>query len=151
MDYLRNLLAAVLAMFAVTPAGPIVPAESYKAETSAMVIYASLAETKVDATDGQKVRCLIFSFDGCPPCATLHKSIEKELVPAGWKVGSKPTDDIERIDVYGKDERVKTYRKGRSWMCPTLILVDDKGKELDRKVGETNGKAVGEWIKSFRK
>lgn len=151
MDF-RSIIATIAALFALSPAGPVAnTGESFKADTSAMVVYASLAETKVDATEGQKVRCLVFSFKGCPPCAALYKSIDKDLVPAGWKVGSKPTDDIESIDVYGKDERVKTYRRGRGWMCPTLILVDDKGKELDRRVGETSGKAVGEWIKSFRK
>lgn len=149
----RSFLAALAAMFAIGPSGPTVPtAETVKADTSAMVVYASFADAKVATAEGSKVRCLVFSFEGCPPCKTLKAKIEK-LAPEGWKLGTKPTDDFEIVDVYNRrDKRVTEYRNGRNWSCPTLILVDDTGKELARHTGDDRtGQQIADWIKSHRK
>lgn len=155
MRHILHFIAAIIAAFAIGgSSGPAVPtAEAVKADTSAMVVYASMADSKVNATEGEKVRCLVFTFEGCPPCKTLKAKIEKELVPSGWKVGTKPTDDFEYIDVYNRrDDRVSKYRKGRNWSCPTLVLVDDAGKELTRHEGDSRtAQQLGDWIKSYRK
>lgn len=153
-NFIRNLLATIAALFAFAPSGPAIPtAETVKADTSAMVCYAALADSKVNVTDGAKVRCLVFTFEGCPPCKTLKAKIEKELIPSGWKVGTKPTDDFEYIDVYNRrDDRVSTYRQGRNWSCPTLVLIDDSGKELTRHTGDSrSAQQLGDWIKSYRR
>jgi thioredoxin-related protein len=150
-----SLLSLVAGLFGPLVGGgvfaPVVPVETFKADTAAMVVYASLADEQVAVKDAASVRCLVFSFQGCSPCEQLHRTIDKELVPDGWRVGSRPTDDIEFVDVYSRDERVKRYKQGRSWMCPTLVLVDASGKELARKVGAMGGKELSAWIKSHRK
>jgi hypothetical protein len=76
-------------------------------------------------------RCLIFGFKACPACRDLERSIHRNLVPLGWKVGPLPTDDIEEIDIYSPDPRVAKYKHAS---YPTLILVDQQGTEIDRRV-----------------
>lgn len=98
--------------------------------------------------DPPKSRCLIFGFDSCQACKTLHRTIRRELVPAGWRVGPDAIDDIEDIDIYSSSPKVAAYKHSS---YPTLIVVDQAGKELARKTGAIGGKELAEWIRSFRK
>lgn len=151
MEYLRTLVAAISVLFATT--APVMNVdlsrEQAKADTAAMVTYATLADG-VLVTEPAKARCLVFYFDGCPPCEQVHRTIDKELVPNGWSAGNKATDDFEYINVYGRDERLAKYRNGRGWMCPTLVIIDSKGKELDRHVGALSAKQLTDWLGKFR-
>ena len=92
-------------------------------------------------------RLLIFGFDSCPACKTLHRTT-REMSRDGWRVGSDPTDDIEHIDIYGRDEKVSQYKHGPSYPC--LILVDKAGREVGRHVGAMGADKLAEWIRSKR-
>lgn len=144
MAYVRTLIVAFFALFAMTPLiDEKIGIEQSKADTAAMVTYASLADGAL-VTEAPKARCLVFYFDGCPPCAALHRTIDKDLVTNGWTVGKG--QDFEFVDVHSKDDRVTRFRRGRSWMCPTLVLIDAQGKELDRKVGALSAKQITDWV-----
>lgn len=91
-----------------------------------------------------KTRCLIFGFSSCPACRELHKTVRRMN---GWNVGSAPTDDIEEIDIYSNDRRVKKYRHSQ---YPTLIIVDQNENEVSRKTDAMSGQALAAWIQSTR-
>ena len=93
-----------------------------------------------------KTRLLIFGFESCPACKILHRSV-RDMSRDGWRVGPLPTDDIEEIDIYGRDERIRKYKHSS---YPTLIIVDQSGKELARKGGAMSSTALAEWIQSTR-
>jgi thiol-disulfide isomerase/thioredoxin len=92
-------------------------------------------------------RCLVFSATWCTPCKELKRNIN-DMQRNGWRVGHLPTDDIEIINVDGRDERIDKY-KPRGY--PTLVLVDQGGKELSRKSGAISAEALSDWIRSTRK
>lgn len=92
-------------------------------------------------------RCLIFGYSGCPGCREQHRSIQRDLVPLGWRVGPAPTDDIEEIDIHGRDERINKYKHSS---YPTLIIVDQQGVELDRKTGPIPSNELLRWIHTSR-
>lgn len=151
MDYLKTIIAAAAALFAVAPILNVdLSREQAKADTAAMATYATLADGEL-VMEAPKARCLVFYFDGCPPCAQLHRTIDRELVPNGYTAGHKSTDDFEYVDVHGKDPRLDKYRNGRGWMCPCLVMIDDKGKELDRHVGAMSAKQLADWLGKYRK
>lgn len=97
--------------------------------------------------DPPKTRCLVFGFSSCPACKTLHKTIRWKVVPQGWKLGPLPTDDIEEIDIYSNDRRIKKYKHSS---YPTLIIVDRDEKEVDRRTGAMSGEQLITWIQSTR-
>lgn len=149
---LKSIIAALSALFAVAPViNEELGHEQAKADTASMVTYASLVGDGVLVDEAPKARCLVFYFDGCPPCARLHQTIDRELVPNGFTVGKNASDDFEYIDVYGRDDRVKTYKRGARWACPTMVIVDSKGKELARHVGALQAKQLTEWLAKYRK
>lgn len=94
-----------------------------------------------------KTKCLIFGFDSCPGCKTLHRTTN-QMSRDGWRVGPALTDDIEHIDIKGRDERITKYRHSS---YPTLIIVDQSGKELARKEGALSAEVLAEWIRLTRK
>lgn len=148
MDF-KSLIAAIAAFFSVAPiVDQQLLQEQAKADTAALVTYAALADGVLVA-EAPKARCLVFYFDGCPPCEQLHRTIDKDLVPNGWSAG-KQGDDFEFIDVKGKDPRATTYRRNNRWQCPTMVIIDSKGKELDRHVGVLRAKQLAEWIGKYR-
>jgi len=91
-----------------------------------------------------KTRCLIFGFSSCPACRDLHKTVRRM---SGWNVGNKLTDDIEDIDIYSNDHRVKKYKHSS---YPTLIIVDRNENEVARRTGAMDGQALATWIQSTR-
>lgn len=92
-------------------------------------------------------RCLIFGYSTCKFCRELHRTIRWELEPKGWTVGPSPAD-IEEIDIYSSDVRIGRYKHSS---YPTLIIVDQKGKEVDRKTYAMKGPELIAWIQSSRK
>jgi len=91
-----------------------------------------------------KTRCLIFGFSSCPACRDLHKTVRRM---SGWNVGPLPTDDIEEIDIYSIDRRVKKYKHSS---YPTLIIVDRNENEVARRTGAMDGQTLATWIQSTR-
>ncbi len=69
-------------------------------------------------------RCLIFSATWCKPCTQLKRNVAS-MSRNGWRVGPLATDDIEIIDVDGRDERLTKYKHSS---VPTLVIVDASGK-----------------------
>lgn len=63
----------------------------------------------------ERVKCIVYTTDGCLPCDQLKAEIEKELCgQLGWKAGESDENDI-------------IYRKSESWQTyPTIeFRVDD--------------------------
>ena len=93
-----------------------------------------------------KTRCLVFSASWCSPCTKMKRNIAG-MSRNGWRVGSLPTDDIEIIDVDGRDERISKFNPKS---LPTLVIVDSSGKEVSRKSGEMSAAELAAWIQSTR-
>lgn len=91
-----------------------------------------------------KTRCLVFGFSSCPACRDLHRTLRRMN---GWKVGPLATDDIEEIDIYSNDRRIKKYKHSS---YPTLIIVDKSENEISRKTGAMSGQELAAWIQSTR-
>lgn len=70
------------------------------------------------------MKLLKFEASWCGPCKMLSKTINE--------LGDKITMPIEVVDVDENAELAKQYGvRG----VPTMVIVDDTGKELNRKVG----------------
>jgi hypothetical protein len=91
-------------------------------------------------------RCLIFSAKWCGPCNQLKRNVAG-MSRSGWRVGSAATDDIEFIDVDGRDERLSKYKHSS---IPALVIVDPTGKEIARREGVQSADELGAWIRSTR-
>lgn len=74
-----------------------------------------------------KVEILKFYGDWCAPCRTLTTLLDSENFP------------ITAINVDLKPEKSIEFKVRN---VPTLVFVDEEGKELDRIVGMTTVKAV---------
>lgn len=96
-------------------------------------------------------RCLIFGFDSCGDCRILYRDIRRDLVPHGWKIGTTPDCDFEKIDVKGSDPRANKFKPAGGWNCPTLVIVDANDRELTRKVGGLQTDDLVAWLQTFRK
>jgi len=92
-------------------------------------------------------RCLVFSATWCKPCGQLKRNVAA-MARTGWRIGPLTTDDIEFIDVDGPDPRIKQYRHSS---VPTLVIVDQAGKEIARREDVQTADELGEWIRSTRK
>lgn len=91
-------------------------------------------------------RCLIFSATWCKPCTQLKRNVVV-MSRNGWRVGPLATDDLEFIDVDGRDERLTKYKHAS---VPTLVIVDRSGKEIARREGVQTADSLAEWIRSTR-
>ena len=80
------------------------------------------------------MKILKFGADWCGPCAALQKVLDGiENLPI----------EVEQIDIDGEDSRIRTMGiRG----VPTMIKVDDAGKELSRVVGAISQQEILEWI-----
>lgn len=74
-----------------------------------------------------KVQILKFYGDWCNPCKTLTTLLDSENFP------------ITAINVDLKPEKSIEFKVRN---VPTLVFVDEEGKELDRIVGMTTVKSV---------
>lgn len=74
-----------------------------------------------------KVQILKFYGDWCTPCKTLTTLLDSENFP------------ITAINVDLKPEKSIEFKVRN---VPTLVFVDEEGKELDRIVGMTTVKSV---------
>lgn len=79
------------------------------------------------------MKVLKFSADWCTPCHTLAKTLESMNLNV----------EIESIDIDEEPSRVSKFAiRG----VPTMILVDDNGKELSRSVGAMTPTEILEWL-----
>lgn len=79
------------------------------------------------------MKILKFSADWCRPCKQLSAIMDKMEIPY----------TLEQIDIDEKDDIAISYGI-RS--VPTLVLVEDDGKELKRLVGLANETKIKEWL-----
>lgn len=81
---------------------------------------------------------LIFHMPGCRPCAQLKKMLDEnpELLQ-GFAVS--------RIDVKQDSETAKLFNVGS---VPAVVLLDDKTREIARRVGYMSKKEMQQWLDS---
>ena len=91
------------------------------------------------AVDSKSRRILFFTAPWCGACQKMKKSEFPELIETNWKIGVKPTDQIQIIDGDKHPELMKQY--GIEFL-PTLVLEVD-GKIVDKR-GYLNAYSIAE-------
>lgn len=86
-------------------------------------------ETSDVTVKSKSRRILFFTAPWCGICQKLKKSEFPELIETNWKIGVKPTDQIQIVDGDKHPEMMKKY--GIQFL-PTLILEVD-GKVVDKR------------------
>ena len=79
------------------------------------------------------MKILKFSADWCRPCKKLTETLDQMVLP--YVVDSK---DIDAYPGLASDYSVRSV--------PTMILIDDEGKELSRLVGPRTKADIMEWL-----
>lgn len=103
-------------------------------------------EPTVEVISIPKTRCLVFGFEGCKHCITQKRTLN-QMSRNGWRVGPMMSDDIEYIDIKSRDERIGKYKHNS---YPTLIIVNQAGREISRNEQALNADVLAEWIRSTR-
>lgn len=98
-----------------------------------LFLYAVTSAAKEPANE-----LVIFHMPGCRPCAHLKKMLDEnpELV-RGFKVS--------RIDILADNESAKLFNVGS---VPTVVRLDDKGREVSRTVGYTDKAEFKKWLET---
>lgn len=79
------------------------------------------------------MKLLKFSASWCQPCKMLSKTLEGMTLPL----------EIESFDIDENQQKAIDYGvRG----VPTMVVVDDTGKEVKRVVGYKNEKQILEWL-----
>lgn len=81
------------------------------------------------------MKLLKFYAEWCGPCKIQSKIIQE--------AGDKITVPVENLNI---DENIFASSQYQIRSVPTMILVDDEGKELKRKVGVMKEQELIEWI-----
>jgi thioredoxin 1 len=79
------------------------------------------------------MKILKFSADWCRPCKKLTETLDQMVLP--YVVENK---DIDAEPGLASDYAVRGV--------PTMIIVDDEGKELSRLVGPRTKADIMEWV-----
>ena len=79
------------------------------------------------------MKILKFSADWCRPCKKLTETLDQMVLPYV----------VENMDIDAEPGLASEYSV-RS--VPTMILVDDEGKEQSRLVGPRTKADIGEWL-----
>jgi thioredoxin 1 len=79
------------------------------------------------------MKILKFSADWCRPCKKLTETLDQMVLPYV----------VESMDIDAEPGLASEYSV-RS--VPTMILVDDEGKEQSRLVGPRTKADIGEWV-----
>jgi len=79
------------------------------------------------------MKILKFSADWCRPCAKLGVTLHQMVLPYS----------MQNIDI---DEEPGLSSEYSVRSVPTMILVDDEGKELSRLVGPRTKADIMEWL-----
>jgi len=79
------------------------------------------------------MKILKFSADWCRPCKKLTETLDQMVLPYV----------IESMDI-DKEPGLASIYAVRS--VPTMILLDDEGKELSRLVGPRTKADIMEWV-----
>ena len=84
------------------------------------------------------MKLIDFYADWCGPCQMLK--------PVVAEVMSEVTDvELEEVNIDVNQERAV---KSGVMSIPTLVLLNDAGEEIDRKIGALSKDALKQWIES---
>lgn len=97
------------------------------------------------AAGNPRVRCLLFTSDGCEPCIRLERAIQRDLVPKGWTMHHGANADIQVVNI-DSDELAKKFSISST---PTLILVTPALAEIKRSGGMATN-TLADWINGAR-
>ena len=81
------------------------------------------------AVEAKPRRILFFTASWCGACQKLKRSEFPELIETNWKIGVKPTDQIQIVD---GDKHPKLMKKYDIEYLPALVLEVD-GKVVDNR------------------
>lgn len=75
---------------------------------------------------------MLFGADWCMPCKALKRSLEE--------IGMRNYlfIDVDNGYLHGQQFGIKTV--------PTMVIVNDKGEEVDRKTGALTSAKLTEWL-----
>ena len=79
------------------------------------------------------MKILKFSATWCRPCKNLTNTLDQMVLPYV----------VQNIDI---DEEPGLSSDYSVRSVPTMILVDDEGKELSRLIGPRSKADIGEWV-----
>jgi thioredoxin 1 len=82
------------------------------------------------------MKALKFYADWCGPCKGLSQVIKN--------AGDKVTMEIESVNI---DENIFIAQDYKVRSVPTMVIVDDSGSEIRRKVGSMNEEQLLEFLK----
>lgn len=81
---------------------------------------------------------LIFHMPGCRPCAQLKKVLdENPELAQGF--------EVSRIDITKDTETAKLFNVSS---VPTVVRLDDKTREIARRVGYMSKKEMQQWLET---
>ena len=82
------------------------------------------------------MKVLKFYADWCGPCKGLSQVIKN--------AGDKVTLQIENVNI---DENIFMAQEYKVRSVPTMVIVDNEGNEISRKVGSMNEEQLLEFLK----
>lgn len=82
------------------------------------------------------MKLIKFGAPWCAPCRKLTEDLKKHPLSI----------DLEEINVEEDEHLAEKYS---IYQVPSLVLVDEEGKEIDRKLGALPVIKIEEWIKSY--
>ena len=82
------------------------------------------------------MKLIKFGAPWCAPCRKLAEDLKKHPLSI----------ELEEINVEENEHLAEKYS---IYQVPSLVLVDDEGKEIDRKLGALPVIKINEWIKSY--
>ena len=77
-----------------------------------------------------------FSASWCGPCKSMSATLNRMMLPL----------DVAEIDV---DDQHDVAAKYAIRGVPTLVAIDDAGKEISRLVGSKNESEIKRWVSSL--
>lgn len=83
------------------------------------------------------MKLIKFGAPWCAPCRKLTEDLKKHPLSI----------ELEEISV---DENEQLTEEYSIYQVPCLVLVDENGKEIDRKLGALPVIKIEEWIKSYQ-
>lgn len=102
------------------------------------------AEPKPKTHRKPKIQAVVFCIPNCAACDILKRTIESELQPAGWTIGTDAEADFVFVTIAPDDPR-----PNQPHAFPTTRL--QRGDAIiDQRTGAIAATPLGEWINAVR-